>query len=59
MKENFVLVDRNGKEREHQLHLKLPVSLDRQLQALAERKFTSKGAIVRDLIRIESEKVGL
>jgi hypothetical protein len=47
------------KEPEHHLHMKLPVSLERQLQALAERKFTSRGAIIRDLIRIEAEKVGL
>ena len=47
------------KEKEHQLHVKIPVSLDRRLQALAERKMTSKGAILRDLIRIEAERVGL
>jgi hypothetical protein len=46
-------------EKEHNLNMKLPVSLDRVLQELAERKFTSKSAIVRDLIRIEAEKVGL
>jgi len=46
-------------EQELNLNMKLPVSLERQLQALADRKFTSKSAIVRDLIRIEAEKVGL
>jgi len=46
-------------EQEHNLNMKLPVSLDRVLQDLADRKFTSKSAIIRDLIRIEAEKVGL
>ena len=53
-------IDKDGKmSDQHQLHIKIPVALDMRLQELAKRKMTSKGAILRDLIRIEAERVGL
>jgi len=45
--------------KELNLHLKIPQELMRLLEAMAAQKFTSKSAFVRELIRLEAERLGL
>jgi hypothetical protein len=51
--------EKTMKEKEHNLHLKIPISLDRALQALADMRLCSKAAIIRELIKREVEAKNL
>jgi predicted transcriptional regulator len=43
----------------HSLQVKIPVELDRKLQALADERMCSKSALVRELIQREARRKGL
>ena len=44
---------------EENLHLRVPSELMKLLAIMAAQKFTTKSAIVRELIRLEAERLGL